>query len=98
MKWKIEFTAKARKQVAKLSTQARDALRLLVLDLESRGPNPGSEWLNYSKLKGTKKQVDFRHCHLIKGKPTYVCCWAVIDKKSRVIEVYYVGTHEKAPY
>jgi hypothetical protein len=36
-------------------------------------------------------------CHLKKGRPTYVACWTV-DKKNKVIEVYYAGTHEKAPY
>ena len=45
-----------------------------------------------------KKGTDKRHCHLQKGRPTYVCCWEVINKKRKIIEVYYVGTHEKAPY
>jgi hypothetical protein len=42
--------------------------------------------------------VDKRHCHLIKGRPTYVACWEVKDPKNKILEVYYVGTHEKAPY
>ncbi len=98
MDWKIEFTAKAHKLISKLSDRAVDALRLLVEDLKTQGPHPGNAWPHYGKLKGTKKQQDLRHCHLIRGKPTYVCCWAVINKKTRIIEVYYVGTHEKAPY
>ena len=36
--------------------------------------------------------------NLSKGRPTYVCCWEVTDKKLKITEVYYVGTHEKAPY
>lgn len=55
------------------------------------------DWPNYSKLHG-KKGKDRRHCHLQKGRPTYVCCWEVINKERKIIEVYYVGTHEKAPY
>jgi len=98
MAWTIEFTNKAKKQISKLSKQAFDALRLLVEDLEYNGRNPGKEWPHYGKLKGTKKGEDLRHCHLVRGKPTYVSCWAVIDKKLKIIEVYYVGTHEKAPY
>jgi hypothetical protein len=46
------------------------------------GPAPGKGWSNYGKLKGNKE--DLRHCHLIKGNPTYVCCWEVIDKKSEL--------------
>ncbi|HSW71056.1 MAG TPA: hypothetical protein VLH77_03650 [Gammaproteobacteria bacterium] len=65
------------------------------MDLATKGPAaPG--WPNYGKLHGSKG--DKRHCHLQKGKPTYVCCWEVIDKKRKIIKVYYVGTHEKAPY
>ena len=28
---------------------------------------------------------------------TYVAVWEVIDKEIRLVEVSYVGTHEKAP-
>lgn len=97
MKWTVELTHTARKQVKKLNRQATEALRLLVEDLKNQGPAPGKGWPHYGKLRG-KKTEDKRHCHLIRGKPTYVCCWAVIHKQQRVIEVYYVGTHEKAPY
>ena len=97
MNWTIYFTNKCAKQVNKLkSKKALLALRLLTETLKTRGQNPGERWPNYGKLKGTK--LDCRHCHLIKGNPTYVCCWRVIDKSDRIIEVYYVGTHEKAPY
>jgi len=70
-------------------------LRLLFMDLATNGPT-AKGWPNYSKLQGVKG--DKRHCHLQKGKPTYVCCWEVVDKKRKIIEVYYAGTHEKAPY
>lgn len=66
------------------------------MDLINKGPI-ASDWPNYGKLHG-KKGNDKRHCHLQRGKPTYVCCWEVIDKKRKIIEVNYVGTHEKAPY
>lgn len=38
------------------------------------------------------------HCHLKSGKPTFAACWEVIDQAAGLVEVYYVGTHEKAPY
>ena len=100
MNWSVNFSTKAVKQVNKLgkvSKSALLALQLLVEDLKSKGPYPGSPWQSYGKLNN-KKTIDRRHCHLIKGNPTYVCCWEVIDKKVQIIEVYYAGTHEKAPY
>jgi mRNA-degrading endonuclease RelE of RelBE toxin-antitoxin system len=96
MKWDVQFANKASKQADKLGENISLTLQLLVENLKSKGPAPGSHWQNYSKLHA-KKNEDNRHCHLIKGNPTYVCCWRV-DKKNKYIEVYYVGTHEKAPY
>jgi hypothetical protein len=96
MKWIVQFTGKAAKQVRLLDQRAILALQVLVDNLQSNGPAPGSHWHNYGKLHG-RKQEDRRHCHLIKGNPTYACCWKV-NKLEKLIEVYYVGTHEKAPY
>jgi len=93
-KWTI-VTAKADKQAVKLSEKVILSLRYLMMDLANRGPAV-KDWPNYGKLRGCKG--DKRHCHLQKGKSTYVCCWEVVDKKCKIIEVYYVGTHEKAPY
>jgi hypothetical protein len=61
------------------------------------GPSGGKLWPNFGKLSEGKKSNNF-HCHLIKGNPTYVACWRVLDKKERKLEIYYVGTHENAPY
>jgi hypothetical protein len=94
--WIIQATKAVDKQVAKLSEQVKLRLRFLFMDLANKGPAV-FDWPNYGKLHG-KEGDDKRHCHLQKGKPTYVCCWEVIDKKRKIIEVYYVGTHEKAPY
>lgn len=93
--WQVKISERAQKQVGKLDQSVHLALRLLVSDLKLYGPIPGFRWRNYSKFKG--KSQDKRHCHLIRGKPTYVCCWEVF-KREKEIEVYYVGTHEKAPY
>jgi len=92
MNWQIEYSTKARKQVKKLTGSIQDAILALVMDIESGGPVRG-DWPNFSKLGRDKY-----HCHLKKGRPTYVACWKLIDKKKKQIEVYYVGTHEKAPY
>lgn len=98
MLWTVEFSHKAAKQTNGLKVNLLATLDLLVADLQQFGPAPGKQWPNYSKLKGYSKHFDKRHCHLIKGKPTYVCCWEVVNKKVKIIEIYYVGTHEKAPY
>ncbi len=94
--WIIKSTNTADKQAGKLSQGTLLILHLLFEELANRGPAV-PDWPHYGKLHG-KKGIDKRHCHLQKGKPTYVCCWEVIDKKRKIIEVYYVGTHEKAPY
>lgn len=96
MDWDVRFTPRAVKLVKKLDERVQLSLRVLINDLKTKGPAPGKHWPNYGKLNG-KKQEDKRHCHLIKGNPTYVCCWEVY-KVENIIEVYYVGTHEKAPY
>lgn len=96
MTWRVKFIGKAVKQVPLLDEKILLVLQVLVDNLKTVGPAPGRHWHNYSKLYG-KKGEDKRHCHLIKGNPTYVCCWAV-HKPKKLIEVYYVGTHEKAPY
>ena len=95
--WTVNLSRAARKQFNKLNLDAVAALRLLVDDLIHYGPAPGKGWRNYSKLRA-KKGEDLRHCHLTGKHPTYVCCWKVVNKKIKIIEIYYVSTHEKAPY
>lgn len=90
------FSTKAGKQAIKLNNKIKAVLQVLIDNLQTYGPYPGKHWPSYGKLT-TKKNEDKRHCHLIKGNPTYVCCWSV-DKTRNYIEVYYVGTHENAPY
>lgn len=96
MEWDVQFTSRAAKQAQQLSERVLLILQVLIEDLRIKGPAPGEKWRNYGKLH-TKKQEDKRHCHLVKGNPTYVCCWEVY-KLDKSIEVFYVGTHEKAPY
>jgi mRNA-degrading endonuclease RelE of RelBE toxin-antitoxin system len=90
--WIVRFSKKAEKQYLELPEPVQIKLRTLVLDIQISGPIRGN-WKNYSKLGETQ-----HHCHLKAGHPTYVVCWEVIDKQIRLVEVYYVGTHEKAPY
>lgn len=92
MEWEIRITNKTRKQIEKLPKRLMPVLDFLLHDLRIGGPIRGN-WPNFGKL-----EADRYHCHLIKGHPTYVAVWKIIDKKLRIIEAVYVGTHEKAPY
>lgn len=92
MKWSISLTDKTEKQVDKLPKTVKERLILLIREIEAYGPVRGN-WQNYGKLSRSR-----HHCHLKKGKPTYVAVWEVVDKEIRLVEVIYVGTHEKAPY
>ena len=93
MKWQITLNNKVKKQLKKLPEKVVLLTQLLTNDLNKFGACPGKQWPNFSKLSKNKY-----HCHLIKGRPTYVACWEITDKFQRIIEVYYVGTHENAPY
>lgn len=98
--WTVTLTNQAKKQLKKIEKEHKDIFEiyhLLERDLIINGPTLNT-WPNYTKEKGIKKGIDKRHCHLKKGKPTWVACYEVIDKKVQFLEVYYVGTHEKAPY
>lgn len=90
--WSVTLSRVAEKQKAKLSKTVRQMLYALIGDIEAGGPVRG-DWPNYSKLG-----VSRHHCHLKKGQPTFVAVWEVQDKSIKLVEVQYVGTHEKAPY
>jgi hypothetical protein len=62
------------------------------VEIEKSGPSRGN-WPNYSKLAKSR-----HHCHIKKGRPTYVVVWEVVAGEVQLVEVIYAGTHEKAPY
>ena len=94
MSWDVRFTSRAEKQARNLLRDVQEIMFALVLEITKLGP-ARTFWPNYRKIKGKK---DCYHCHLKKGKPTYVAIWKIIDKKNKFVEVRYVGTHEKADY
>ena len=90
--WTVNISSKARKNRLKLPQAIEAAFKTLLIELELNGPTRNN-WENYSKLgKYT------HHCHIKKGHPTYVAVWRVEKGQIKIIEVTYVGTHEKAPY
>ncbi|NOY68598.1 MAG: cytotoxic translational repressor of toxin-antitoxin stability system [Deltaproteobacteria bacterium] len=92
MKWTVTTTKRVQKQIAQLPESVKKRLVALLLEIEINGPIRGN-WPNYSVLG-----KNFHHCHLKKGRPTYVAVWEMKDKKIKLVEVNYAGTHEKAPY
>jgi hypothetical protein len=90
----MKFTSKAEKQAKNVPPKVRESLFALVLEIRKLGPTR-TTWHNYGKIRGKK---DCYHCHLKKGKPTYIAIWKVTDKESKLVEVRYVGTHENADY
>ena len=60
----------------------------LIEDLREHGPVQ-HRWKNYSELGELE-----HHCHL---SYHWVACWRETEKKL-ILEVYYVGSRENAPY
>ncbi|PIE70606.1 MAG: cytotoxic translational repressor of toxin-antitoxin stability system [Deltaproteobacteria bacterium] len=92
MNWTVILSKKTMKKVSKMPVAVKQQLFLLLKEIEVSGPVRGN-WPNYIKLDKNR-----HHCHIKKGKSTYVAVWEVIDKKIQLVEVMYAGTNEKAPY
>jgi mRNA-degrading endonuclease RelE of RelBE toxin-antitoxin system len=88
MKYEVRIKRKIDRGLRKLPSDVQKLLYLLLADLKANGPTQKT-WQNFSPLG-----QDRYHCHL---NYRYVACWTC-RKKEIVIEVYYVGTREKAPY
>lgn len=90
--WQVKVARKVQKQITKLPVQVKERLAALLKDIATQGPVRG-DWPNFSALSPRRY-----HCHIKKGRPTYVAVWEVRDKEIRLVEVTYVGAHGKAPY
>jgi hypothetical protein len=99
--WEVELSREAKKQYKKLAASGLkkpsiiDVIDALVLDLEIRGPVL-NDWPHYGIIQKNKREF-YYHCHLRQGRPTYVACWKA-NTMAKKIEVFYVGSHEDAPY
>ncbi len=94
MAWDVRIAATACKNLKKLPKGVDEVFQLLLKKIALAGPVQNS-WPNYSKITSNK---NCHHCHLQKGKPTYVAVWKVIDSKKKVVKVLYVGSHEGVDY
>ena len=75
-----------------MPNNVKKQLFLLLKEIEISGPVRGN-WPNYSKLGKNR-----HHCHIKKGRPTYVAVWEEQDAAIKIVEVVYAGSHEKATY
>jgi mRNA-degrading endonuclease RelE of RelBE toxin-antitoxin system len=91
MSWQVVFSRQVQKAQTRLPKSVLKNLVFLAKEIEALGPR--GNWPNYGKLPPEK-----HHCHLKIGRPTYVAVWEERNSEIRLIEVVYVGTHEKAPY
>jgi hypothetical protein len=79
---------KALKDAEKMPVSIQENLAALPEDLRAKGlVQPG--WPNYSRIG-----KEMYHCHLARKG---VVCWYCEDK-TLIIEVYYAGIRENAPY
>ncbi len=92
MVWRVLLTASVRQRLKKLPKSIDEIFQLLLAELGLSGPVQ-KDWPHYGMLR-----EDCYHCHLQRGRPTYVAVWRVLSKKAKVMEVTYVGSHEKAHY
>ena len=76
------------KNINRMPERIQMKLKSLIDDLETDGPIR-HDWPNYSKLSPNSY-----HCHL---SHKWVACWRK-EKNSIIIEVYYAGSRENAPY
>jgi mRNA-degrading endonuclease RelE of RelBE toxin-antitoxin system len=84
----VELSKKALKGIEKMPLKVQELMALLIEDLRDMGPMR-AEWPNYSTLGPNEF-----HCHLTRK---WVACWRH-EKKTILIEVYYAGSREDAPY
>lgn len=91
MEWTVSVVPRLTKRIAALPLRVKQSFVALVEEIEQEGPIRGN-WPNYGKLSDMR-----HHCHLKKGHPTYVAVWETRDRQIRLVEIIYVGTHEKAP-
>lgn len=86
--YQVRIRKKLERGLLKLPRHVQKLFYLLITDLQMDGPIQKT-WRNFSSLGG-----DRYHCHL---NYRFVACWTC-RKNEIVIEVYYVGSREKAPY
>ena len=86
--FRVSVKKKVLKDAEKMPVSVQENLAALLEDLREKVPvQPG--WPNYSRIG-----KEMYHCHLARK---WVACWHC-EGKTLIIEVYYAGSRENAPY
>jgi len=88
MPYEVLVGKRAAKIMAKAPLDVQKLFVQLVSDLAAKGPIR-TDWRNFSSLSPTTY-----HCHL---NYSWVACWSW-EKGTVLVEVYYAGSREDAPY
>jgi mRNA-degrading endonuclease RelE of RelBE toxin-antitoxin system len=88
MTYQVKIKRQVERKLNRLPLIVQKKFGRLVLDLRDKGPVQ-PDWPNFSKL-----EKNTYHCHL---GYAWVACWQC-EQNDIIIEVYYVGSREKAPY
>jgi hypothetical protein len=91
--WQVRVGRRAWKNVERMPIKAQASLQKLLDLLRVAGPTGPKDWKNYGKIKGRDAKY---HCHLTSDHQ-WVACWQK-GGDTLFIEVYYVGSHQGAPY
>lgn len=96
-KWTVILSGRVAKSRTKMPLLLQMLARL-IKEIAEYGPIRKS-WSHFGKLKKDRGIPDEAyHCHIQSGRPPYVACWYIENKKLRIIEIFYVGTYENTPY
>lgn len=86
--YKVKILKKVEKSLKKMPLEQQKKLYLLIEDIKKNGAIQKG-WKNFSSLGDDKY-----HCHL---SLHWIACWTW-KKGTFLVEVYYAGSREKAPY
>ncbi len=88
MRYDVRVKKRAKKDIGKMPAYIQKKFAYLLLDLERCGPVI-PDWPHFSKLGS-----ETYHCHL---SEKWVACWQS-QSGTLLVEVYYAGSREGAPY
>lgn len=93
MSYDVRLRRSVRKRLDKLPAKVQLKLIALANVLRESGSSGPRRWPNYGKIRGEGNRY---HCHLT-GDHAWVACWEE-HRTTLMIEVYYAGSHQNAPY
>jgi len=93
MKWRAFAARRTLKVLRRMPVKAQDSFWRLFAVLRDGSPTGPRNWRNHGKLKG--RIADY-HCHLTSDH-RWVACWRG-EEGTLLVEIYYLGSHQDAPY